>query len=265
VCLPERKLKFTELRIRWPTKRGISEKMIFKAFLDILFPPRCHVCRCYLAEPTEIHLCDGCRERIIPIDSPLCLICGVPFATENGSDHTCGHCLTTSRPFAGARSAARFEGPLQELIHRFKYGKKVHLSRPLGLLTAAALGNVAPLFSADYLVPVPLHRRRLRERGFNQSQLIGLILAKSWKIPLSVHNLRRIRWTKPQTGLSAAERERNIRDAFEVAMPGKFKGKRLLLVDDVYTTGSTVTECAKTLRQSGAKEVYVVTVARAVI
>lgn len=238
--------------------------MLFKALLDMLFPPLCHVCRCFLAETTEIYLCDGCREKIIPIDSPLCQICGVPFATENGSDHTCGPCLTTHRPFSGARAAARFEGPMQELIHRFKYGKKVHLSRPLGLLTVAALSNIPQAFSADFLVPVPLHRRRLRERGFNQSQLIGRVLAKSWNIPLAVHNLRRSRWTPPQTGLSAAEREKNIRGAFSVARPDRFSGKRLLLVDDVYTTGSTVTECAKTLCRSGAKEVFVVTVARSV-
>lgn len=239
--------------------------MFFKAFLDILFPPRCHVCRSFLADPADIHLCQGCREKIITVDSPLCTICGVPFATENGIDHPCGQCLTSRRPFVGARAAARFEGPLQELIHRFKYGKKIHLSRPLGLLTATALGDFHLSLSADYIVPVPLHRRRLRERGFNQSQLIGQILAKSWGIPQSVHNLRRIRWTDPQTGLPAAERERNIRGAFAVAHPARLEGKRLLLVDDVYTTGSTVIECAKTLRQSGAKEVHVVTVARSVL
>jgi len=239
--------------------------MFFKAFLDILFPPLCHVCRCYLSNPTDIHLCDGCREKILAVSSPLCTICGVPFATENGIDHPCGHCLTTRRPFAGARAAARFEGPLQELIHRFKYGKKIHLSRPLGLLTATALGDFHPARSADYIVPVPLHRKRLRARGFNQSQLIGQVLAKSWGIPLSVNNLRRIRWTDPQTGLSAAERERNIRGAFAVVAPNRLAGKRLLLVDDVYTTGSTITECAKYLLQSGAKEVHVVTVARSVI
>jgi len=239
--------------------------MFFTAFLDILFPPRCHVCRSFLADPADIHLCQGCREKISTVDSPLCTICGVPFATENGSDHPCGQCLTRRRPFAGARAAARFEGPLQELIHRFKYGKKIHLSRPLGLLTATALDDFHLSLAADYLVPVPLHRRRLRERGFNQSQLIGRVLAKSWEIPLSVHNLRRIRWTPPQTGLSAAERERNIKGAFSVARPDRFTGKRLILVDDVYTTGSTVIECAKTLRHYGAKEVYVVTVARSVL
>ena len=242
-----------------------SNKMFFKAFLDILFPPLCHVCRCYLSDPTDIHLCNGCRVKILAVRSPLCPICGVPFATENGIDHPCGHCLTIRRPFAGARAAARFEGPMQDLIHRFKYGKKVHLSRPLALLTASALGDFQSAISADCIVPVPLHHRRLRERGFNQSQLIGQILATRWKIPLSVHNLRRIRWTNPQTGLSAAERERNIKGAFTVVAPDRLEGMRLLLLDDVYTTGSTVTECAKTLRHYGAKEVHVVTVARAVI
>jgi ComF family protein len=239
--------------------------MFFKAILDILFPPLCHVCRSFISEQTEIHLCQPCREKIRVVGSPLCTICGVPFATENGSDHTCGHCLTHRRQFAGARAATFFEGPLQELIHRFKYGKKLQLSRPLGLLTAAALGDYHPARTADYLVPVPLHRRRLQERGFNQSQLIGQVLAKNWGIPLSVHNLRRIRWTAPQTGLTAAERERNIRGAFAVSSPETLKGKRLLLVDDVYTTGSTVSECAKTLHLAGAEVVHVVTVARAVM
>jgi ComF family protein len=240
--------------------------VFFTALLDILFPPRCHVCRMFLADPTTIHLCAGCQDKIAMIRSPLCPVCGVPFATENGIDHTCGHCLTTTRrPFATARAAARFEGPVQQLIHRFKYGKKAHLSRSLGLLTADALGDFQSTISADFIVPVPLHRRRLRERGFNQSQLLGQVLAKRWKIPLAVHNLRRLRWTEPQTGLSAAERERNIRGAFAVASPKRFRGKRLLLVDDVYTTGSTVMECAKTLYQAGAQEVHVITVARAVM
>jgi ComF family protein len=240
--------------------------VFFRTLLDTLFPPLCHVCRSYLADPPPIHLCADCRDKIAMIRSPLCPICGVPFATENGIDHPCSHCLTTTpRPVATARAAARFEGPVQQLIHRFKYGKKSHLSRPLGLLTADALENFQAAISADCIVPVPLHRRRLRERGFNQSQLLGQVLAKRWKIPLAVHNLRRLRWTEPQTGLSAAERIRNIRGAFAVASPKRFRGKRLLLVDDVYTTGSTVMECAKTLYQTGAQEVHVITVARAVL
>lgn len=239
--------------------------MFLAALLDILFPPLCHVCRAPLQNPAELHLCAVCRERIVVIGSPLCPVCGMPFATENGIDHPCGTCLGTPRPFVEARAAARFEGPLQDLIHRFKYGKKVHLSRPLGLLTATMLDAFHSAVPADCIVPVPLHRKRLRERGFNQSQLIGQVLAKRWNIPQAVNNLRRIRWTEPQTGLSAAERVSNIRGAFAVASPEKFKDKSLLLVDDVYTTGSTIGECAKTLCRAGAREVRVVTVARAMM
>jgi ComF family protein len=211
----------------------------------------------------EIHLCAACREKVAPISSPLCPVCGVPFAVEGGIDHPCGPCLTGRPPFTRARSAAAFHGTVQELVHRFKYGRKVHLVRPLGLLTARSLSDFAKGAAPDRIVPVPLHRKRLRERGFNQSQLLGAILAKRWSIPLSIHNLRRVRWTEPQVGLSASDRERNVRGAFAVADPGRFREKRLLLVDDVYTTGSTVKECARTLTRAGAAEVFVITVARA--
>lgn len=239
--------------------------MFLKALLDILFPPLCHLCRTFVPGREEIYLCPGCREKIAPILSPLCPVCGLPFATENGIDHPCGPCITSRRPFAGARAAARFEGPVQELIHRFKYGNKVHLALPLGLLTAQALAGFLPSEGADFIVPVPLHRKRLRERGFNQAQLLARVLAKQWHINLLAHNLRRIRWTEPQIGLSAADRERNVRGAFEVADPARFEDRRLLLVDDVYTTGSTVGECARTLKRAGAGEVLVITVARALL
>ena len=239
--------------------------MLLKALLDTLFPPLCHVCRTFVPGREEIHLCPGCRERIALIRSPLCPICGLPFATEGGLDHPCGPCITGRRPFSRARAAARFEGPVQELIHRFKYRNKVHLARPLGLLTAQALAGFPPAGGADLIVPVPLHRKRLRERGFNQAQLLGRVLAKQWRINLSVHNLRRVRWTEPQIGLCAAEREQNVRGAFRVAEPARYEGRRLLLVDDVYTTGSTVGECARTLKRAGAEEVLVITVARALL
>lgn len=237
--------------------------MLIKALLDILFPPLCHCCKSFIPGQAEIHICADCEEKIRVIDSPLCPVCGLPHAREGGIDHLCGTCLTTSRPFERARSALRFEGPVQDLIHRFKYGKKAHLSRPLGLLASRFLECLRTDASADLVVPVPLHDRRLMERGFNQAQLIGAVLAKRWKIPLSVDNLRRIRWTEPQTGLAAADREKNVRGAFGVVRPERFDGKRLLLIDDVFTTGSTVTECARAMKRAGAREVSVLTVARA--
>lgn len=239
--------------------------MFLRVVFDTLFPPLCHVCRSFIPGPAEMHLCAACRDRISPIPPPLCPVCGLPFAAEEGIDHPCGPCLTAPPPFDGARAAARFDGPVRELIHRFKFGGKPHLARPLGLLAAHSLAGFIPAVTAECILPVPLHGKRLRQRGFNQSQLLGHALAQQWRIPLSVHNLRRIRWTEPQIGLSAPDRERNVRGAFSVTRPGKIAGKRVLLVDDVYTTGSTVSECSRVLKRAGAQDVWVITVARALL
>lgn len=236
--------------------------MIFKAFLDILFPPLCHHCRNFIPDAGPVHLCPACLAATTHLVSPLCTVCGAPFLTEGGTDHTCGSCTLAPPPFDAARSAMFFDGPVRDLIHRFKYDKRVHLARPLGLLTAARLTPFARS-AADLVVPVPLHAKRLRQRGFNQAILLGNVLAKSWDIPLCRDNLKRIRWTEPQVNLSAAERAGNVRGAFAVRDPAIFRGKRIILVDDVYTTGSTVAECARVLKQTGAQAVSVVTTARA--
>jgi ComF family protein len=239
-------------------------KLLFRAALDIIFPPHCHHCKAPLSSAGELHLCPVCRDTVPLLNSPFCLRCGVPFATEGGIDHLCGDCQTSPPPFAAARAAVVFAGPVRELIHRFKYNRKVQLRRPLGLMAAQHLEPFVAAGAIDLIVPVPLHVRRLRERGFNQAVLLGEFLARRWRLPLSRHNLRRIRWTEPQINLSAAERHANVRGAFAVHKPDQFKGKRILLVDDVYTTGSTVAECARTLRGAGATVVFVATVARAV-
>ncbi len=168
------------------------------------------------------------------------------------------------KPFVSARAAVHFGGPAQELIHRLKYGKKVHLARPLGLMAANHLDGFLNDTGAEMIVPVPLHAKRLKERGFNQSILLAHFLSKSRHIPISRNNLRRIRWTEPQISLSPEDRVKNVRGAFAIRKPELFEDKKLVLVDDVYTTGSTVGECAKILKRAGAGQIYVATVARAV-
>lgn len=237
--------------------------MLLKALLDILFPPLCHGCKAFIPEAGELHLCPECRAGSPFITSPFCTVCGLPFATEGGIDHRCGACIDEPPPFAAARSAVLFEGPVRELIHRFKYGNKVRHRRPLALLAAGELGGFAAWSGADLIMPVPLHVKRLRQRGFNQAALLGEILAGKWRIPLSRNNLRRVRWTEPQISLTAAERRNNVRGAFAVRDAGAVRGRRIILVDDVYTTGSTVAECARTLKKGGAEAVFVVTIARA--
>ena len=237
--------------------------MFFRPLLDLLFPPLCHVCKAFIPEAGDLFICAECLKEIPFLVSPLCTVCGTPFATEAGHDHTCGACLSHS-PIHICRSATLLGGPAQELIHRFKYGGRVHLCQPLGLLAAGALAPFCAEAAPDVIIPVPLHRKRLRQRGYNQSQLIGKVLEKQWKVPQEVGNLRRLRWTEPQTSLDANHRARNVKGAFGVREPKRLEGKRVLLVDDVLTTGSTMRACVEALREAEVAAIFAVTVARGV-
>jgi len=197
------------------------------------------------------------------VRAPLCPVCGIPFPGA-GDDHMCGACRQSKPDFYAARSALIYEGHCRDLVHAFKYRHKTHLRRPLALLAADSLRTFVATCAPELMVPVPLHIRRLRERGFNQAVLLGEIWAREWNIPLDRGAMRRIRWTEPQINLTAAQRRDNVKGAFDVRDADAVKGRRVLLVDDVYTTGSTVKECAGVLRAAGAREVAVVTVARAV-
>lgn len=234
------------------------------SLLDLLFPPLCHSCRALLANPGKVNLCPACIAAAPPITSPLCSCCGRPFATVAGADHLCGSCTLAPPPFTAARAALLYTGTTRELIHGFKYSHKVILRRPLGLLAAPYLDNFVTAFAADVMVAVPLHSERLRQRGFNQAVLLGEIFSQRWGIPLLRNNLRRTKRTEPQINLAASARAENVKGAFALAEPAGLAGKRVLLVDDVYTTGSTVKECALTLGRGGAAAVAVVTIARAI-
>jgi len=166
--------------------------------------------------------------------------------------------MKTERSFSTARSAGLYEGTLLEAIHLLKYRGRTSLVRPL----ASILAGTIDCTGYDIITPVPLHRRRLQERGFNQSLLLARCLAKESHLSLDYVNLRRIRATAPQTGLRGRERTSNVKRAFSVKNSVPFAGKRVLLVDDVYTTGATVTECSQALKAAGAREVGVLTLAR---
>lgn len=239
-------------------------KPILHAALDFIFPPLCHVCRTFIPDAGSLHICCACGERLVPIASPLCVVCGVPFI-GCGDDHVCGDCVTTHHHVDAARAALVYEGVTHDLIHAFKYRNKTHLRRPLALLAIGALSGFVLKRAPDLIMPVPLHKKRLRGRGFNQALLLGEMYSTHWKIPLDRHNLRRIRWTEPQVSLSAGDRRTNVKGAFAVQDSGLVSGRRVLLVDDVLTTGSTVEECALMLKRAGAVDVSVITVARALV
>ncbi|MCP3676228.1 MAG: ComF family protein, partial [Deltaproteobacteria bacterium] len=185
---------------------------------------------------------------------------GIPFSSSVSSDHLCGDCMKHKRRFSLARSAGTYEGTLLDAIHLLKYRGKTALAHPLAsLLTDTIDGQ-----EYDIITPVPLHRKRLQERGFNQSLLLARGVAKRYRIPIDYPNLRRVRATAPQINLSGNERKANVRGAFEVRKGAPFSKKRVLLIDDVYTTGATVSECSKALKKAGANEVGVLTLARVV-
>lgn len=235
---------------------------ILAQLTDLLFPPICHLCKEFISGAEGVDLCPQCRSETRPLASPKCSCCGQPFASPAGEDHPCGSCITDPPPFAAARAALLFEGNTRELIHQLKYGKRVILRRPLALLAAEQLDGFAMDFRADLILPVPLHVKRLRQRGFNQAVLLAEMFAGRWGVKLSRNNLRRIRWTEPQVSLGAGERENNVKGAFALTCSQEIAAKRILLVDDVYTTGSTARECSRVLMKGGAAAVAVVTVAR---
>lgn len=176
-----------------------------------------------------------------------------------------GHAVRHPPVLMPRGAALVYEGAGRDLIHSFKYRNKTHLRRPLALLALEKVSEFIRSRRSDLIMPVPLHRKKLSSRGFNQAVLLGEIISQRLEMPLDRHNLRRIRWTEPQVNLAAGDRRANVKDAFAIHEAELVKGFRVLLVDDVLTTGSTVDECGRVLKAAGAMDVAVITVARALI
>jgi ComF family protein len=237
---------------------------ILAGIADLIFPPRCITCGTVLEEHCLLPFCPPCTAGIHFICSPLCPRCGVPYPITEGEDHLCGECLTNTRPYAIARAVGRYEGTLLTAIHLFKYQGKIGIGKVLGKIMADFAGRQWDMKVFSTVMPVPLHRKRLRERGFNQAVILAREIAKRFSLPLDFMTLRRQVFTAPQVGLGRKDRLANVRGAFVVQKPQKVAGRRILLVDDVTTTGSTLEECASALMHEEAEAVAVLTLARAV-
>jgi ComF family protein len=239
-------------------------KEILTGIADLIFPPRCITCGELLEQHGPLPFCPTCMAGIRFIGSPLCPRCGTPFPAAEGEDHLYGECLITERPYAVARSVGRYEETLLTAIHRFKYRGKTGIGDLLSRIMADFAVKTWDMKLFERILPVPLHLRRLRERGFNQAVILARGLSKRFNIPLDFTLLRRVLFTPPQVGLDRKQRSANVQGAFIVTHPERIVGRRLLLVDDVYTTGSTLTECARVLIRAKAEAVAVLTMARAV-
>jgi ComF family protein len=233
-----------------------------RALVDLFYPPHCVECGVKTDAAAAKWICGACAESAPRIQAPFCDVCSRPFDGEIRGTFRCPNCVDRRFHFTHAVAAYRSRGVVRHLIHRFKYERQYHLRHILGdwLVDSLASDRITRE-SFDAFVPVPLHPARQREREFNQAGVLARILADRTGHPV-LDCLRRVRNTETQTHFDREERMENLRNAFELRNTSSVHEKRLLLIDDVLTTGSTLDECARILRAAGSESVRAVVVAR---
>ena len=239
---------------------AMGGRRLWRRAVDFIFPAVCTGCDRRSASSA---FCATCRRDIAGRRCSSCPSCGR--ALRSGGDHPCQRCIERPPPFTNVWACATYsrgdrDAPLARAIRRLKYDRDVSYARPLAQMMANVLGEHC---DHDAIVPVPLHIDRLRWRGFNQAVVIARQLARRHRLPVEAMTLCRLRPTPPQVGLDEAERRRNIAGAFAMRQGCNVTGKKILLVDDVYTTGATVEECARVLMRGSARQVDVAVLARA--
>jgi competence protein ComFC len=235
-------------------------RILFNTLVELFYPSNCVGC----GQPQDVGtlLCDKCKGTSPRIQAPFCRCCSRPFEGLITQGFACPNCEDRAPAFECAVSIYQAKGVLRDLIHRFKYGRQFHLRRVLAEYLAEAMQDsrmqAAP---ADALVPVPLHPARLRERGFNQADALAETLSRRTHLSI-LRCIERRRYTNTQTRFDRLERMQNLRNAFAMRKNSDVRGKHLVLLDDVLTTGSTLHECALVLRTAGAESVRAITIAR---
>jgi len=235
------------------------------------FPADCRICNAPLIEISRLPVCQTCLEALRPLAGILCSVCGealLSLAFMDRPEPQCGLCQRLHPPFERAVAYGSYDGGLRDLIHLLKYQQVRPAAAVLGRMLAEAIVGLEANLPAGLIavVPVPLHERKRAQRGFNQSEVIGRAALKQLRRPerfqLLTDTLVRRRETESQIGLTRHQRRENLRGAFKVDDPAQIVKRNVLLVDDVFTTGTTASECANVLRRAGANRVYVATVAR---
>src|SRR5437867_708160 len=234
---------------------------LLEAAVSLLYPPTCTICGGSVRG--DEYLCNVCEAKAARIIAPFCEKCSEPFEGSITSAFTCANCAHRTLHFEAAVAAYRGRGVVREIIHEFKYGRQIHLRHIVARWLRAALDDERLRdCHLDIIVPVPLHPARQRERGFNQASLLAELLSAHTSIP-SKPLLERIRYTTTQTALDRSQRMENLHNAFRLRKNANVRGLRVLLLDDVLTTGSTLSECARVLKRAGATSVHAATAARA--
>ncbi len=235
--------------------------MIFRTLLDLLYPRVCAGCGGPVGGD-DSHVCWDCLSAIQYVTDPYCSLCGDPVFGRVDEAFVCYTCSSLTPHFESARSAARYQGPLQEMLRCFKYRKGMWASADIARLLLACIHNHYDPVAIDSVAFVPLYPSRQRKRGYNQAEVLATVVARSLGKPLLRRCLARVRPTPSQTGLTAKARASNVEHAFKVRRRRLVESRSVLLIDDVMTTGATVNECARVLKEAGASQVRVATVAR---
>lgn len=237
-----------------------AARRLGRAGLDLILPPVCTACRRPVDRPHA--LCGACWARLKPIERPYCERLGIPFGYDIGEGALSAEAIATPPVFDRARAAVIYEDVARDLVHGLKYHDRTELAKPIGRMTARAGADL--LGEAEILVPMPLHRSRLWVRKFNQAAMIAREVGRISGVPVDPAALLRIRATRSQVGLSEAERTANVRGAFRVPVShrGVIEGRRVVLIDDVLTTGATASAATRALKRAGAVRVDVLTFAR---
>jgi ComF family protein len=236
---------------------------LMRGAADLLVPPKCLCCGGFMGESAlaeDDRVCAECRAGFASLPEAHCRQCAQPFESDFAG-HLCGACLAKPPPFDAVWAAGLYDGPLKTAIHRFKYERYTALARPLAdFMDRVAARRSVPEW--DLLLPVPLHPKRLKQRGFNQALLLARACFGRRDRPIRYDVLIRSRFTSPQVELAGEARRKNVRGAFRVVQPEVVAGGRIAVIDDVYTTGATAADCARALKKAGAALVVVVAAAR---
>lgn len=233
-------------------------KAVLRPALDYALPPRCPGCGAIVASDNAF--CLSCWGGMRFLGDPCCARCGVPFDHDRGPDAACGACLAKPPPYDSARAVLAYGDVARAVALRLKYGRRIGLAR----LIAGHMARRLPVFDAPPLiVPVPLHRWRQWWRGFNQSALIADHLGRATGLEVDKYALLRMRATQPLRGMHAGQRAKAVRGAFALAPAHRVKGRSVLLIDDVHTSGATAAACARVLKRGGASSVHLMCWARA--